>query len=141
MLGFSDAGWSSLAARRAHNPKVTGSNPVPATSFKRPGLARAGPLCLLRLYLRAMTICQNCPIIRANGGLPAAHSHAASSLNRQSYRRIARPRPQKNSTSRPLARQHQTILFVLPAASLMQALIFSCSPQPTGITRIVDEYS
>ena len=26
-----DAGWSSLAARRAHNPKVTGSNPVPAT--------------------------------------------------------------------------------------------------------------
>ena len=32
MLGFSDAGWSSLAARRAHNPKVTGSNPVPATN-------------------------------------------------------------------------------------------------------------
>jgi hypothetical protein len=26
------AGWSSLAARRAHNPKVTGSNPVPATN-------------------------------------------------------------------------------------------------------------
>ena len=25
-----DAGWSSLEARRAHNPKVTGSNPVPA---------------------------------------------------------------------------------------------------------------
>ena len=24
-------GWSSLDARRAHNPKVTGSNPVPAT--------------------------------------------------------------------------------------------------------------
>ena len=29
----SDAGWSSLAARRAHNPKVTGSNPVPATKY------------------------------------------------------------------------------------------------------------
>src|SRR5690606_13136826 len=27
-----DAGWSSLAARRAHNPKVAGSNPAPATS-------------------------------------------------------------------------------------------------------------
>ena len=27
----SDAGWSSLAARRAHNPKVIGSNPIPAT--------------------------------------------------------------------------------------------------------------
>ena len=28
--GF-DAGWSSLVARRAHNPKVVGSNPAPAT--------------------------------------------------------------------------------------------------------------
>ena len=26
-----DAGWSSLVARRAHNPKVEGSNPSPAT--------------------------------------------------------------------------------------------------------------
>ena len=25
------AGWSSSVARRAHNPKVIGSNPVPAT--------------------------------------------------------------------------------------------------------------
>jgi N utilization substance protein A len=28
-----DAGWSSLAARRAHNPKVVGSNPAPATKI------------------------------------------------------------------------------------------------------------
>ncbi|CBJ82822.1 hypothetical protein XBJ1_3704 [Xenorhabdus bovienii SS-2004] len=28
----SDAGWSSLVARRAHNPKVVGSNPAPATN-------------------------------------------------------------------------------------------------------------
>ena len=27
------AGWSSLVARRAHNPKVVGSNPTPATKF------------------------------------------------------------------------------------------------------------
>ena len=27
------AGWSSLEARRAHNPKVIGSNPIPATSY------------------------------------------------------------------------------------------------------------
>ena len=26
-----NAGWSSLVARRAHNPKVVGSNPAPAT--------------------------------------------------------------------------------------------------------------
>ena len=29
------AGWSSLEARRAHNPKVIGSNPVPATHLPR----------------------------------------------------------------------------------------------------------
>ena len=30
-MQINSAGWSSLEARRAHNPKVTGSNPVPAT--------------------------------------------------------------------------------------------------------------
>ena len=29
------AGWSSPVARQAHNLKVTGSNPVPATNFLR----------------------------------------------------------------------------------------------------------
>ena len=28
---FNIAGWSSLVARRAHNPEVVGSNPSPAT--------------------------------------------------------------------------------------------------------------
>ena len=28
------AGWSSLVARQAHNLKVAGSNPAPATNFK-----------------------------------------------------------------------------------------------------------
>ena len=31
MKDFIIAGWSSSVARWAHNPKVTGSNPVPAT--------------------------------------------------------------------------------------------------------------
>src|SRR5437879_6642910 len=30
----SDAGWSSPVARWAHNPKVAGSNPAPATTFQ-----------------------------------------------------------------------------------------------------------
>ena len=30
-----DAGWSSLVARWAHNPKVAGSNPAPATIIKK----------------------------------------------------------------------------------------------------------
>ena len=29
----SNAGWSSLVARWAHNPKVAGSNPAPATNL------------------------------------------------------------------------------------------------------------
>ena len=35
VLKFNNAGWSSLEARRAHNPKVIGSNPVPATQTER----------------------------------------------------------------------------------------------------------
>ena len=33
LYSLHDAGWSSLVARRAHNPKVIGSNPIPATIF------------------------------------------------------------------------------------------------------------
>src|SRR6476659_735417 len=33
--GLPGAGWSSLAARRAHNPKVAGSKPAPATNRNR----------------------------------------------------------------------------------------------------------
>ena len=29
------AGWSSSVARRAHNPKVVGSNPAPATTSEQ----------------------------------------------------------------------------------------------------------
>ena len=29
-MQINSAGWSSLEARRAHNPEVAGSNPVPA---------------------------------------------------------------------------------------------------------------
>src|SRR2546430_2165539 len=34
-VGTSDAGWSSLVARRAHNPEVVGSIPTPATTIKK----------------------------------------------------------------------------------------------------------
>ncbi len=38
--GLNGAGWSSLVARRAHNPKVAGSNPAPATkTTKNPGIS------------------------------------------------------------------------------------------------------
>ena len=38
------AGWSSPAARQAHNLKVLGTNPSPATIFKRPERFRSGLL-------------------------------------------------------------------------------------------------
>ena len=53
------AGWSSPVARQAHNLKVAGSNPAPATNFARqarnPALRIAGsiqfpPLVLTRLF-------------------------------------------------------------------------------------------
>ena len=38
------AGWSGTVARRAHNPKVAGSNPVPATKWSR-GVVVNMPAC------------------------------------------------------------------------------------------------
>ena len=35
------AGWSNLVARRAHNPKVVGSNPAPATKKMQSTLSAA----------------------------------------------------------------------------------------------------
>ena len=46
MVG-SVAGWSSLAARRAHNPKVAGSNPAPATNEIKGSADRLGLFYIL----------------------------------------------------------------------------------------------
>ena len=54
-----DAGWSSLVARRAHNPKVVGSNPAPATKSGREepsALSR----CLLVLVLLVINEAMYC---------------------------------------------------------------------------------
>jgi hypothetical protein len=46
-LGYSQyAGWSSLVARRAHNPKVVSSNLTPATM----GASEENPLSALLIY-------------------------------------------------------------------------------------------
>ena len=48
-LGYTnnDAGWSSLVARRAHNPKVVGSNPAPATNNKNRDLGSILSPCFI----------------------------------------------------------------------------------------------
>ena len=43
-VGFTDAGWSSSVARRAHNPEVAGSNPAPATNASAVSPQVRGPL-------------------------------------------------------------------------------------------------
>jgi hypothetical protein len=39
ILIYNDRGVEQLVARRAHNPKVAGSSPAPATNMKMPGLS------------------------------------------------------------------------------------------------------
>ncbi len=52
------AGWSSLVARRAHNPKVVGSNPAPATNFSQVRwLIRLTCLLCIRWVLRGRCRC------------------------------------------------------------------------------------
>src|SRR6201981_2695953 len=55
------AGWSSLVARWAHNPKVGGSNPPPATNLKSLNLQRYR-FCLkiLQLFVSFINV-QNFP--------------------------------------------------------------------------------
>lgn len=51
------AGWSSLVARRAHNPEVAGSNPAPATKNTIPDLQkRVGDFFCHHLATIAITI-------------------------------------------------------------------------------------
>ena len=40
-----DAGWSSPVARQAHNLKVVGSNPTPATTLMELSITEGPPLC------------------------------------------------------------------------------------------------
>ncbi len=47
-----DAGWSSPVARQAHNLKVTGSNPVPATKLESPPAKAGGLFCIRGTYRR-----------------------------------------------------------------------------------------
>ena len=51
---FIDAGWSSLVARRAHNPKVVGSNPAPATNLIKVQLNQAN---IVKFTLTFFDIC------------------------------------------------------------------------------------
>jgi hypothetical protein len=51
---FFDAGWSSPVARQAHNLKVAGSNPAPATKINAPQVRPAGLFCFQIMKLAAV---------------------------------------------------------------------------------------
>src|SRR5882757_7231785 len=80
VLGFA-AGWSSPVARQAHNLKVVGSNPAPATNSKKPP-SQEGGFLLFRLSL-----------FWPGGNRCPSRSHAASA----STPAIASPRTDRSA--------------------------------------------
>ena len=78
-----DAGWSSLVARRAHNPKVVGSNPAPATKstvLLLMNIARVKPLLgLFRIRKKCRGVQEN-QRCRAKKRIDAASAPTIESL-------------------------------------------------------------
>jgi hypothetical protein len=80
------AGWSSLVARWAHNPKVVGSNPTPATNQ-------------ISNFREILSVCsEHCSLALATDPHPALHS-VASEL--QVIRAIATSKPRLHSLGSP----------------------------------------
>ena len=79
-----DAGWSSPVARQAHNLKVTGSNPVPATKhiykIKFSNVERLAYLYALALYLNTTSTFGMPPL--KNGGLLHVGGNCTSDLQK-----------------------------------------------------------
>ena len=64
-----DAGWSSLVARRAHNPKVVGSNPAPATKHRKRLLERVAffvRACFMTRRTKSDLLATTSPLVQRN---------------------------------------------------------------------------
>jgi hypothetical protein len=72
------AGWSSPVARQAHNLKVLGSNPSPATNFKRPG-----EFALRVFLLSAGSTAQSTPPIQPETKHPSGNPIPKASADRE----------------------------------------------------------
>ena len=88
---FLIAGWSSPVARQAHNLKVAGSNPAPATNFEQPdqfgirGLHRFSLEVLCSYHMRWQAAARpKCGakycFVPPNAGLPSTRSCTTSKL-------------------------------------------------------------
>src|ERR1700722_7694504 len=71
------AGWSSLVARRAHNPKVAGSNPAPATKSPGQSVAQARTSRVVDSSTETSTAMEI-----ASGGMLGREHHRAGSHGR-----------------------------------------------------------
>ena len=113
------AGWSSLVARRAHNPKVVGSNPAPATKSKQ------SLLWLLFLFCRVMSTASvarwvsEAKIVRwtvfVSGVAPSASFKARLCLAKKTTHDCDRPtgdNPKVVGWIRPPRNQKSTRFFV-----------------------------
>jgi hypothetical protein len=68
-----NAGWSSPVARQAHNLKVIGSNPIPATTdTDTPVAEAAGVLVCASFSVRRSSPAQDCAQIAMEGGVDLA---------------------------------------------------------------------
>ncbi len=112
--GCPAAGWSSLVARRAHNPKVVGSNPTPATTkslvsaLSGQGLSRSRGRSESPQATRAFGPKSTTGPSGTRRSAPAhagpawlkAEAHVAAGLQRRSSGRVRRPsatRPRRSA--------------------------------------------
>ena len=61
-----DAGWSSLVARWAHNPKVVSSNLAPATKIERVWEPKASKPFLILASIYSNLSKASCPVIQSD---------------------------------------------------------------------------
>ena len=90
------AGWSSPVARWAHNPKVGGSNPPPATKFHGPNLKEFGPFSCVRTTFKNTPendVSRHCPT-------ETAGSTAGSTRSTRGVSATSRPRSLGRSATR-----------------------------------------
>ena len=84
------AGWSSLVARRAHNPKVVGSNPAPATIKDQLRGYKVSELFLFKSFCGSIAGYFS-PSLFCELGNPKAAAHWTAW--RRALRRLNPPRP------------------------------------------------
>ncbi len=95
------AGWSSLAARRAHNPEVAGSNPAPATTEHEERRLEEPPLFVFggRFFM----VQRLTPLRRAGAGFePATDIHGPGA---DAPERMVRIHPRYHRTRCEVARR------------------------------------